>query len=250
MTNIDEIIIRWFNTDFGTGFSNGLVGNIVLIILCLLATVLFAGLIGFEREYYGHAAGLRTHLLIALGSCLVMIISIYGFSYWDDVVHTTRDPARLAAQIIPGIGFLGAGTIVKNGVSVRGLTTATTLWVSMAIGVACGTGCFVIATIATVICLAVLIFLRKFEVFASRKNPIVLLVVPSDSPVMKDILLIANRYGIAIRDSSSELITYQDHSAIRTVLHLAYASSSTVSAFADELRMSIKPLDLRVSTEF
>ena len=135
MTSIDELIIRWFNTDFGMNFSDGMVGNLLLIFLCLLATVLFSGVIGFEREYYGHAAGLRTHLLISLGSCLVMIISIYGFAFWDEG-GDTRDPARLAAQVIPGIGFLGAGTIVKNGVSVRGLTTATTLWVSMAIGIA------------------------------------------------------------------------------------------------------------------
>ena len=249
MTSIDELIIRWFNTDFGMNFSDGMVGNLLLIFLCLLATVLFSGVIGFEREYYGHAAGLRTHLLISLGSCLVMIISIYGFGFWDEG-GDTRDPARLAAQVIPGIGFLGAGTIVKNGVSVRGLTTATTLWVSMAIGIACGSGCFVIAGIATLVCFAVLVFLRKFETFASRKNPIMLLVFPSDRPVMKDILLIASRYGIAIRDTSSELITYQENSAIRMVLRLAYATNSSVSAFADELRMSVKPLELKVSTEF
>lgn len=250
MHTVDDIIISWFNSDFGTMFSGGIVGNIFLVLLSLVATTLFSGIIGFEREYYGHAAGLRTHLLIALGSCIIMIISIYGFTYWDDVTNYTRDPARLAAQVIPGIGFLGAGTIVKNGVSVRGLTTATTLWVSMAIGIACGTGSFVIAAISTAVCLLALVALRRFETIASRKNPIVFMVVPSDRPVMKDVLLIASRYGISIRDNSSELITYQENSAIRMVMRLTYASRNSVTAFADELRMSIKPLELKVSTEF
>ena len=138
-----------------------------------------------------------------------MIISVYGFSYWDSlytahsgVSGSSRDPARLAAQVVTGIGFLGAGTIVQNGVSVKGLTTATTIWVAMAIGLACGSGCFVIAAIATVIAFIALVSMRKIEKFASRRNPVVMIVVPSDKPIMKDILLIANRYGINLRDTS------------------------------------------------
>ena len=253
MDTIDEVIIKWFNTDFGTNFSNGIVGNILLVILSLLLAAVFSGIIGFEREYHGHSAGLRTHLLVAIGSCLVMLISIYGFSYWDslyvgkDVI--TRDPARLAAQVVTGIGFLGAGTIVQNGVSVKGLTTATTIWVAMAIGLACGSGSFVIAAIATVISFIALVSMRKIEKFASRRNPVVMLVVPSDKPIMKEILQIANRYGINLRDTSSELVTYQDASALRMVMRCSYASQASVNAFVDEVRVSIHPLELKVSTE-
>lgn len=256
MNSIDHVIVEWFNSDFGLGFSNGIVGNLLLIFVSICLTMVLSGLLGFEREYYGHAAGLRTHMLVAVGSCLIMIISIYGFQAWDNAYignassPISRDPARLAAQVVSGIGFLGAGTIVQNGISVKGLTTATTLWVSMAIGLACGTGSFVIATMATVIALASLVFLRKLEIFASRKNPTITLVVASDKPVMKDILLISNRYGMNLRDTASELVTYEENSALRITLKLSHSSNSSVTAFVDELRISIHPFELKVSTEF
>ena len=129
MTTIDRIIIDWFNTGFGNLLPENFfwVGNIFLILLSLVMTALLSGLIGFEREYNGHAAGLRTHLMVAIGSALIMIISIYGFS---DAAFPNRDPARLAAQVVPGIGFLGAGTIIQTGTDIKGLTTATTIWVT------------------------------------------------------------------------------------------------------------------------
>lgn len=254
MDTIDKIIITWFNTDFGTNFSNGIVGNIILIILSLLMSALLSGIIGFEREYHGHSAGLRTHLLVAIGSALVMVISVYGFAYWDSLYVAgdnpiSRDPARLAAQVVTGIGFLGAGTIVQNGVSVKGLTTATTIWVSMAIGLACGSGNFVIAIIATLVSVFALVSMRKVEKFASRRNPVVMIVVPSTCAIMKDVLTIAARYGINLRDTSSELVTYQDTSALRMVMRCSYASQGSVDGFVDEIRITIHPLELKVSTE-
>ena len=120
----------------------------------------------------------------------------------------------------------------------------------MAVGLACGTGSFVIATMATVISLASLVLLRKVEIFASKKNPIITIVVPSDRPVMKDILLLSNRYGMNIRDTASELVTYEENSALRITLRLSHSSNSSVTAFVDELRLSIHPLELKVSSEF
>ena len=107
--------------------------------------------IGFEREIRDREAGIRTHLLVSLGSSLFTIISAYGFHEFlvsgDNVVRT--DPARIAAQIVTGIGFLGAGAIIREGLSVRGLTTAATLWVVAAIGMACGAGYYWPAAAAT-----------------------------------------------------------------------------------------------------
>jgi putative Mg2+ transporter-C (MgtC) family protein len=253
MTSIDQIIIKWFNTDFGTNFSNGIVGNLILMVLSVVMAFVLSGIIGFEREYHGHSAGLRTHILVAIGSCLVMIISLYGFGYWDSIhVNTadpiTRDPARLAAQVVTGIGFLGAGTIVQTGTDIKGLTTATTIWMAMAIGLASGAGCFVIASVATLLALFALISMRKIEKIAARRNPVVMIVCQSDKPVLKDIILIANRYNISVRNSQSELVSYQENSALRITFHCNFASQSSLTAFVDELRFTIRPLELKVST--
>jgi putative Mg2+ transporter-C (MgtC) family protein len=133
-----------------------------------LAAVL-GGAIGFEREYREREAGLRTHLLVCVGSALFTIISAYGFHDFltsgDQVVRT--DPTRIAAQVVTGIGFLGAGAIIRQGLSIRGLTTAATLWVAAAIGMAAGAGYYPGAIIGTVITLVALWPLRvgAYQVF-------------------------------------------------------------------------------------
>ena len=118
--------------------------------------------IGFEREIRDREAGVRTHLLVSLGSALFTVVSAYGFHEFlasgDNVVRT--DPTRIAAQIVTGIGFLGAGAIIREGLSVRGLTTAATLWVVAAIGMACGAGYYWPAAAATLLTLFALWPLR------------------------------------------------------------------------------------------
>jgi len=127
----------------------------------LLLTLLLSGLIGLERQVHRRNAGLRTHILVALGSCLIMLTSLYVFDIYKDKV--SLDPARIAAGVITGIGFLGAGTIIRDPEGVRGLTTAASLWVVAGIGLAVGTGFNKIAVIATVLVLVVLHFLRYAE---------------------------------------------------------------------------------------
>lgn len=245
MDTLDQQLVSWFNSGFN-GATYPWAGNLLLIILSLLCAAVLSGVIGFEREYHGHAAGLRTHLLVAVGSALIMIISIYGFPA-DYASH--RDPARLAAQVITGIGFLGAGTIVQTGTDVKGLTTATTIWVVMAIGLACGSGNFVIAALATLLAYVCLVMMRKVEKLLARRNPIVMIVMPSDKPVLKEIILIANRYSISIRDTQSELVSYQENSAIRITMRCSFATQSSITAFVDEIRFTLRPLELKVSTE-
>ncbi len=120
------------------------------------------GLIGLERELRDREAGFRTHILVCLGSALFTIVSAYGFRGFltsgDQVIRA--DPTRIAAQIVTGIGFLGAGAIIRQGFSVRGLTTAATLWVSAAIGIAAGAGYYSGAVIGTAITLLALWPLR------------------------------------------------------------------------------------------
>ncbi|CAJ1313632.1 MgtC/SapB family protein [Paenibacillus nuruki] len=123
------------------------------ILLRLLASMLMGGLIGWERERSSHAAGLRTHILVCVGSTLIMMLSVYGFAEFVKEPNVRLDPARLATAVISGIGFLGAGTILFTGKAITGLTTAASLWVVAAIGLAIGAGFYFAAFVCTLIVL-------------------------------------------------------------------------------------------------
>lgn len=133
------------------------------ILLRLLLSMLMGGLIGWERERSNHAAGLRTHILVCLGSTLIMLLSIYGFADFVAEVNVRIDPARLATAVITGIGFLGAGTILFTGKSITGLTTAASIWVVGAIGLAIGAGFYFAAIVSTFLILLNLIVFNKLE---------------------------------------------------------------------------------------
>lgn len=137
-------------------------------ILRIFIASLLGGAIGLEREYRDKAAGFRTHFLVALGSALFMVISAYGFEgvLANDFNSPIRlDVSRIAAQVVTGIGFIGAGTIILQKNAVRGLTTAAGVWVTAAIGMACGGGMYVLAVVSTAL---VLIGLEAFNYFLHR----------------------------------------------------------------------------------
>jgi len=133
------------------------------ILLRLLLAMLMGGLVGFEREHHNHAAGLRTHILVCLGAALLMLLSVYGFSQFVDEPNVRIDPARLATAVITGIGFLGAGTILFTGKAITGLTTAASLWVVAAIGLAIGAGFYFAAIVTTILMLFNLFVFNKIE---------------------------------------------------------------------------------------
>ncbi len=135
--------------------------SIGVIFLRLFVSAVLGGFVGIERENKKRAAGLRTHVLVCLGSALVMVLSEYLFFQYRGL--TNIDPTRLGAQVISGIGFLGAGTIIKQGISVQGLTTAASLWAVACIGLATGSGFYIAAIIAAVIVFVTLRSLGKFE---------------------------------------------------------------------------------------
>ncbi len=143
------------------------ISNIELIWRMVLAVVL-GGLVGMEREWHNHAAGFRTHILVCLGSATIMLLSIYGFSEFVAEANVRIDPARLAAQVISGIGFLGAGAILRNGSSVKGLTTAASIWVVAGIGLCIGAGFIYPAFVATLLVLISLLLLNKWEKYLLR----------------------------------------------------------------------------------
>jgi putative Mg2+ transporter-C (MgtC) family protein len=120
------------------------------VTLRLFVAAVLGGAIGFERELRERQAGLRTHLLVSVGSALFTLVSAYGFtSFMGSPLVARIDPTRIAAQIVTGIGFLGAGAIIRQGLSIRGLTTAATLWLVAAIGMAAGAGWWSAAVITT-----------------------------------------------------------------------------------------------------
>ncbi|MGY5343579.1 MgtC/SapB family protein [Paenibacillus glucanolyticus] len=125
----------------------------------ICVSLLLGGIVGLERERGQHHAGFRTHILVCLGATLITLISIYGFSQFASEPNVRMDPARLTAQIISGIGFLGAGTILRNGNSISGLTTAASLWVVAAMGIGIGAGFYygtLLTFVSVLICLFVL----------------------------------------------------------------------------------------------
>jgi putative Mg2+ transporter-C (MgtC) family protein len=137
----------------------------IVIVIRLLASVLIGGLIGFERSFHGRPAGFRTHTLVCLASTLLMLVTVYQDIWMThmplDAIRT--DPTRMAQGIMTGIGFLGAGVIFKEGLTVRGLTTAASIWVTAALGIVVGIGFYLAAALGAVIVLAILSLFRWIE---------------------------------------------------------------------------------------
>ena len=133
----------------------------LMTVIRLFVACVLGGIIGLERQQRHKSAGLRTHILVSLGSCLVMIISVKIYSAVQGL--TNADPARLAAQVVSGIGFLGAGTIMKEGLTIRGLTTAASLWVVAGVGLAVGGGYYIGAAATTFFSYLALTYLPRVE---------------------------------------------------------------------------------------
>lgn len=148
--------------------------------LRLVVSVILAGFIGYERQARHKSAGLRTHILVGIGSCLIMLLSYK--TYYDVQGVTNADPARLAAQVVSGIGFLGAGSIMKDGPTVKGLTTAATLWVVAGVGLAIGAGYYAGGIMTTALVLLTLTLLERMGKYIDKKQLITLNITASDAP--------------------------------------------------------------------
>ncbi len=139
-----------------------------IIVFRLILAAVLSGIVGFEREFHGRAAGFRTHILLCVGSTLIMITSVHIFDVYSG--RTPIDPARLAAGVVTGVGFLGAGTIMRYKASVRGLTTAASLWVVTGIGLAVGSGLYFGSIVTTALAVITLMFFGRLEHAMIRKD--------------------------------------------------------------------------------
>ena len=178
-----------------------------LILACVLG-----GIIGYERENKHRPAGFRTHILVCVGAALVMVTSEFIFNKYLPKVAT--DPTRLGAQVISGIGFLGAGTIIREGFNVQGLTTAASLWAVSCVGIAAGIGFYEGAIVATILIYVTLIALRKMETsFAKNREFKVLYIQTLNKPgQIGEISNILNKLEIPIK--SIEFITAENEKSL------------------------------------
>jgi putative Mg2+ transporter-C (MgtC) family protein len=194
------------------------------IIRLLMASVLGA-LIGLERDIHGRAAGLRTNLLVSLGSALFMVLSesialLHAESGGDSLLRA--DPGRIAANVITGIGFLGAGAIIKYGFSIRGLTTAACLWVTAGIGMSSGAGFYELSIITTIIALFSLIVLNRFERLYAKDSYRTLEITTSNDTDLSRLTEVVERKNISIVYLDKERNYEQQRMLVKFTIRLNY----------------------------
>jgi putative Mg2+ transporter-C (MgtC) family protein len=194
-----------------------------VVLLRLLLAALLSGAIGFEREFHGRAAGFRTHILLCLGSTLVMLTSIHIFDVY--IARVPCDPARIAAGVVTGVGFLGAGAIMQTRASVRGLTTAASLWVVAGIGLAVGSGLYFGAIFTTILTVIALFFFSRLEHAMIRRDWFKTIVVETKEGTeqLKAIREILTDHGASITDFDVHKDPHSGNMIIRLGVKLATA---------------------------
>lgn len=239
VTTIDKIIIDFFNNLFqGNGW-----GNFLLIIFSFLLCLILVGIIGYQREAQGHNAGFRTHLLVGMGSCLIMIVSMYSIGYSADKYETMR----LAASVPTGIGFLGAGVIIKNRATIKGLTTASTLWVSMAIGLACGSGNFTIAILGSLVIYLILFFFYKFEIHAGKKASKLVIYLEKDSKIsFKEIMDAIDVFQYIIKESYMRNVQLDGKDAITITIEFNNCYRDVLELMRRDIILKFNPLKVDI----
>jgi putative Mg2+ transporter-C (MgtC) family protein len=204
--------------------------DLLIMIIKLLIAVALGGVIGLEREAHGRPAGLRTHILVCLGSALFTLIS-------ETYTGKNSDPSRVAAQIVTGVGFLGAGTIIRQGSMIRGLTTAASLWTVAAIGMAVGTSEWTntyLAVVASVIVYLTLGLINRIERgMISRQNARELIVMFADRSSLPRALDVISRFGITVQSVVSE----DEDGASTSRLSLLLPIGTDITAISSQLSM-------------
>ena len=203
------------------------------IIFKLALACILGAMIGLERESLNRPAGLRTYTLVCVGSALAMIVSIDIYMQYYQTVNA--DPGRIAAQVISGIGFLGAGTIMREGASVRGLTTAAGLWVVACIGLAVGAGLYIPAVATTILILFVLIYFIRFEQFFTglREYKGLVIVVEDRPGQVGNIGSILGDMGVLIKNIQLNHMENEDNLEVELLVELP--SGMKISDVIEEL---------------
>jgi putative Mg2+ transporter-C (MgtC) family protein len=205
------------------------------MLIRLITAAALGSLIGFERERLLWAAGIRTHMLVCVGSCLIMIVSQYGFSNILTHQNVVLDPSRIAAQVVSGIGFLGAGAILARGEIVKGLTTAASIWTVAAIGLAVGGGLYQAAGASTVIILIILAGIKPLEeAYRSRNQSCQLKVEVDNGSLTPDLL----RETLGLRSGQIKRFIVETRTAEGTeelLVLLSKVSSQDIATFPQKI---------------
>lgn len=239
MLSTSHTIIDIFNDIFHSGQIHFLLISIPRL---LVATIL-CGIIGMEREHVNRPAGVRTHVLVGVSSALIMVTSEYMVTYFQDLYVV--DPTRMGAQIISGIGFLGAGTIIKDGFHVRGLTTAASLWAVTCIGIAAGAGFYSGAFLATIAIYMTLEVLKKYMLRKSY-HKILLIRTVNLNTSLDQIQELLEQCHIAIQQV--ELLPGEDTSCKELKLQVSISSKKATFQLALQQLRALEDI-LSVDTE-
>jgi putative Mg2+ transporter-C (MgtC) family protein len=208
------------------------------ILLRLSLAMILGALVGFEREFRDHTAGMRTNALVSLGSCLFTIISGYGFLDLLGIPHVQFDPSRIASYIVAGIGFLGAGNIFlsREENKVKGLTTAAAIWLVAGIGMACGTGLLAVAAGATILGLLILVVFRLIEQFSlprkSSSQYLKIEATPIEGQLIAQLYDTLARSGI--KAGTLDIRAEKEVETVKVACHISDAT--TLAKIIDELR--------------
>jgi putative Mg2+ transporter-C (MgtC) family protein len=214
----------------------------------LLAAVVAGGLIGFERNYHGRPAGFRTHTLVCTASAVLMLVTVYEAHWMPRTVALVQiDPTRMAQGIMTGIGFLGAGAIIKEGLSVRGLTTAASIWITAAIGILAGIGFYFPLAVAVVLTLGVLSAFRWIESrMPSQAYYHFAVHFDRTSAISEQALRqLVERHGFSIANLSYRLDREEQTRRYTTVIRSADRSSA--GRLAEELERTETVVDFRIA---
>lgn len=218
--------------------------DIFLVAVRIFLAAFLGAIIGIEREIKNRAAGFRTHIIVSVGACLIMLIGIEGIGKISNNIG--RDTARMAAQVVSGIGFLGAGTILQTKDGVSGLTTATTLWLSAAIGLAVGIGYYEGAIIATVICLVTLVSLSGVSDFINDMvTKSYVMVFDTDNFDEEGFLDFALKEGVEVR--KLEIIDEDIDDKLRINSTLSFHRNYNIGKFFKELKSDYQLQSVKLS---
>lgn len=215
--------------------------DIEIMLIRLVMAALLGGVVGLEREYNHHPAGFRTHLLVSVGSCLMMLLAFYGFQDYiaANEGNVNFDPSRLAAYVVSGIGFLGAGTILVQGSSVKGLTTAASIWVVAGIGLTVGAGLYGPALIATFIVIISLFILAKvnLRISGDEQEERVMIVADPGGSSLSEIIRVFDEEAVIVKQFTSEKQrAYQEKMMIEYQLIVEYKQLSDLHEAMEKIQ--------------